>query len=88
VNSDRWTGLGIGLVAGAAIGLAIGILYAPRPGKETREQLREKSSEMIDMARDKASQVVDRARESTAQMTHKLEQRLSPSKSTSPNGND
>lgn len=34
-------GFGIGLLAGAAIGGAIALLYAPRSGKETRASLGE-----------------------------------------------
>jgi gas vesicle protein len=39
-NSD--IKLGIGFVMGMAVGLAIGFIYAPREGGETREIIREK----------------------------------------------
>lgn len=35
-----------GLIAGAAIGAALGVLYAPRSGKETRDQLKAKMGEL------------------------------------------
>ncbi len=41
----------MGVVIGTAIGLGIGLLYAPRPGKETREMLKEKA----EVAKEKAS---------------------------------
>jgi gas vesicle protein len=44
-NSQELKGLGIGLLAGAAIGLAVGMLYAPKSGVETRHLLKEKALE-------------------------------------------
>ncbi|MBI2958310.1 MAG: YtxH domain-containing protein [Chloroflexi bacterium] len=40
-------GLGIGLLFGAAVGLVIGLLYAPRPGQETRELVKERAQEIF-----------------------------------------
>jgi gas vesicle protein len=37
-----------GLLAGAVIGAAIGILYAPKSGKDTRDQLKNKLGDMED----------------------------------------
>jgi gas vesicle protein len=43
------TGLFIGgLLAGAVIGAAIGILYAPQSGKDTRDQIKAKIGDMED----------------------------------------
>jgi gas vesicle protein len=50
-------GLCIGLLAGAIFGVAVGILYAPKPGAETREMLREKALE----AKDKTMEVIEKA---------------------------
>ncbi|MCJ7654528.1 MAG: YtxH domain-containing protein, partial [Dehalococcoidia bacterium] len=36
------SGFAIGLIVGAALGLAIGFLFAPQSGKETRQLLKEK----------------------------------------------
>ncbi len=35
-----------GLIIGAVVGLAIGILSAPRPGEETRQMIKEKLDEV------------------------------------------
>ena len=43
-------GFGTGFVMGAVIGLAIGFLYAPKPGEETRELARES----VEKVREKA----------------------------------
>jgi gas vesicle protein len=47
---DGSPGFGTGFVVGAIIGLAIGFLYAPKPGEETRELARES----VDKVREKA----------------------------------
>jgi len=49
---------GIGLVVGVALGLAIGFLFAPRSGEETRQLLKEKAG----AARESASEAVKKAR--------------------------
>ena len=71
---------GVGLLVGAFIGLTIGILYAPRPGKETRQQLKEKAGEMkekaediIEKARDQAEEIINKAKESAAKIKRKEE---------------
>ena len=38
----------VGLILGAAAGVAIGILIAPNSGKETRENLKQKTSDLKD----------------------------------------
>ena len=48
-----------GLIDRAAVGLAIGILYAPRAGKETRNMIKERAGE----TRDKAEEIMKKARE-------------------------
>ena len=60
---------GIGLVVGVALGLAIGFLFAPRSGEETRQLLKEKAgaargrvSEAVKKARRTAGDAVKRAR--------------------------
>ena len=58
---------GIGLLAGVVVGLAVGILYAPRPGRETREQIREKASDV----RDKAAQIIEDAKEKAEEIIQK-----------------
>ena len=42
MSKESGTGFFAGLVVGAVIGLAIGFLYAPRPGAETRHIAKEK----------------------------------------------
>jgi gas vesicle protein len=61
MNGDTWKGIGIGLLIGAAVGATLGILYAPRSGKETRTIIRDKAGNMVKsvksrFSRDKAAE--------------------------------
>jgi len=47
----------IGFILGAIAGVAVGFLYAPKAGKETRVLLREKAGEL----KEKASEMISRA---------------------------
>ncbi len=44
---------------GAAVGVAIGILYAPKSGKETRAQLKQFSQDLADDIKEKGSKIVE-----------------------------
>jgi gas vesicle protein len=57
-------GLVIGLVAGAVFGLAVGMLYAPKSGAETRTMLKDKTME----AREKAGELVEKVKERASAM--------------------
>ena len=63
-----WGSLGMGFVLGAVVGVAIGMLYAPRAGMETRamisdkaDEVKEKVNEAVDMVKTKASAMRGRA---------------------------
>ena len=62
-------GLVIGLLAGAVFGVALGMLYAPKSGDDTREMLKEKAME----ARDKAGEMVEKVKERAQAMRHSKE---------------
>ncbi len=49
----------LGFAAGAAIGAALGILFAPDKGAETRRKISEKSNDMADTIKDKFTDLVD-----------------------------
>lgn len=53
----------VGVLAGAAIGAAVALLYAPMRGRETREMLGERFHEGMN----RASAAIDRGRELAAQ---------------------
>lgn len=47
----------VGFIIGAVAGVAIGFLYAPKAGKETRALLKEKAGQL----KERASEVLSRA---------------------------
>jgi gas vesicle protein len=53
----------LGFLLGAVAGIAIGFLYAPKPGKETRAMLREKAGEVTEKAREMAVEAGKKVRE-------------------------
>ena len=50
-------------LAGAAIGAAVALLYAPASGEETRAKLRERASEGTDLLADRGRDLMERGRE-------------------------
>ncbi len=48
-------------LAGLGVGAAVGILYAPRPGEETREVIRAKAEESRDYVKTRAREARDQA---------------------------
>ena len=66
-NEDKGTGFFIGFIAGVAVGLAIGFLYAPRPGEETRELLKKKAEETLEKMKVTAAEVKKKARQQLKQ---------------------
>ena len=56
MNKDYACGFGIGLLAGVIIGGAIALLYAPQTGKETRQLIKDKATEVVDTVKEAASE--------------------------------
>ena len=72
--SDKDTGssFAVGFVIGAIAGLAVGFLYAPKAGRETRALLREKAEEV----REKAGEVTEKAKEAAAEARKRVGEKL------------
>ena len=51
-NKDSGPGFGIGIILGLAVGAALGFLFAPRSGKETRELVKGKAAEVSATVKD------------------------------------
>ncbi len=46
MDRDQWASFGLGILAGAFVGGAIALLYAPKTGRETREFIKGKAHQM------------------------------------------
>jgi len=77
-EKDSGINFTIGLLLGAVVGVAIGFLYAPKPGKETRELLKEKA----EAVKEKAAEVAEKAKEAAAEAKKKVEEKLVHHKET------
>jgi gas vesicle protein len=61
-----------GLILGTMVGLAIGFLYAPQPGEETRKLLKEKA----EIAKQKAAEAAEKLKQTATETTKKLKTAL------------
>jgi gas vesicle protein len=67
-----------GLIVGGLIGAVIGILYAPKSGRETREELGRKADEILSKAKEEYEHAVEKSRkayEATVQRLKALEEK-------------
>lgn len=58
MSSERNYGI-LGFIAGAAVGAALGVLFAPRSGKETRQRLADRAR----TAKDDLDDLIEKGRE-------------------------
>lgn len=75
MSNERTNGL-IGFIAGAAVGAALGILFAPHSGKETRNRIRSKMGD----AKDDLDDLIDRAQDEWAKAKGKASDAASMTK--------
>ncbi|MDD5127158.1 MAG: YtxH domain-containing protein [Dehalococcoidales bacterium] len=78
-NRESGMGFFIGLLTGAVIGAALGFLYAPRTGKETRELVKERAGEV----REKVSEMAEKSREAAVEARKRVEEKLGHKESAS-----
>ena len=77
-EKDTGASFAIGFIIGAVVGVAIGFLYAPKPGSETRALLKEKAEK----AREKAGEVAEKAKEAAVKAEKRVEEKLGRRKAT------
>ena len=72
--SDKDTGssFAIGFLIGAVVGVAVGFLYAPKAGKETRAMLKQKAGEVKEKASEVTAKVTESAMEAGKKVRNKL----------------
>ena len=74
MNNDHAIGFGIGLLTGAVIGGTIALLFAPRSGKETRELIKARASDIVEEVKDKTSEVVGTVKDKTTGVVRALKE--------------
>ncbi len=57
---------------GLAVGVVVGLLYAPAPGEETREKLYEKAGDYARVPQEKLADLAQDKKEKVAQMGERL----------------
>ncbi len=72
-----------GFIFGAAVGVAAGILFAPRSGEETRKRIHDKAKEYSDEASQKLSDKIDNLREYINQTGKEVKSKVKSTKTES-----
>ncbi|WP_309686390.1 YtxH domain-containing protein [Armatimonas sp.] len=67
-----FTNIATGVVIGLAVGGILGLLFAPKPGAELREDLKDKTEEAMDRLQEATSDLVTRSKELAAQTKENL----------------
>jgi gas vesicle protein len=62
-GGSSFTDILITLTAGLSVGFVLGILFAPKSGKETRKEIKEKGEEIIEKSRESLGTVVGKTKE-------------------------
>ena len=71
-DRDAGSSFSIGFIIGAVVGVAIGFLYAPKAGKETRALLKEKAVEV----KEKAGEVTEKAKDAAVAASKRVGDKL------------
>ena len=71
MNKDCDIGFCAVLLTGAVIGGVIALLYAPKTGKETRQLIKDKATEVVDAIKGKTSEVVGTVKETASEASQK-----------------
>ena len=64
-NSTDKTPVVVALLAGLAVGAALGVLFAPATGSETRNLISDKSKDLADSAKDKLQTYKEKVKDTT-----------------------
>ena len=60
------------LMVGTAIGVALGILYAPAKGTDTRKNITDKSEDLADAVKEKFNDLVDTFKKEASEVKGKM----------------
>lgn len=66
----------LGLAAGAAIGVGLGILFAPDKGKVTREKIKDTVSDKAEKLKEQLDRLTENVKEKSAELKGSLEEKV------------
>ena len=67
-------GILISLLSGLFVGFIAGILFAPKPGKEIREDIKDKSEEFVKKSKEGVTDTIDKTKEFVEKSRSKFEE--------------
>ncbi|MEA3346241.1 MAG: YtxH domain-containing protein [Chloroflexota bacterium] len=73
---DNGGGFWTGFILGAFIGAAAALLFAPAPGEETRERLRERGIELGERAEELSEELSRKGREAVEEQRERLQRAI------------
>lgn len=76
MSSNKSFMFGMGLLAGIVGGLIAGVLYAPKPGEESRREIKEAACELYEKHAPEIKEAKKQAMESIDLMKYKLERQF------------
>ena len=63
----------ITLLTGLSVGFIVGILFAPKPGKEIRKDIKDKSEEFVKRSKEGVTDTIDKTKEFVKKSKEKVE---------------
>ena len=75
-NDNKSSGAGVvfALLAGIAVGAVLGILFAPKSGKETRQIIKEKGEKLIEESKKNIGDIIEKTKDFTQISKQKIEE--------------
>jgi gas vesicle protein len=73
MNRNGWSAMITGITIGLGVGAALGILFAPQSGEDTRDYIMGAAKDRINDAKDRFSDVGDRVRDVRDQFSNVVE---------------
>ena len=71
-EGSTWASVATGVVIGLAVGGIVGLLLAPKPGTELRDDLKDKTEETLDRLQEATSELMTRTRDLVDQTKENL----------------
>ena len=76
MSKNKTFAFGLGLLAGVVGGIIAGVLYAPKPGEESRRQLKDAACELYEKHSPEIKEAKKQALENIDLMKYKLERQF------------